>query len=232
MRGQPRHVHPTAPLARRALLPGDPGRALLLAQALTSEPRMFNHNRGLWGYTGAGPDGEPLTIMSHGLGGPCAAIVLEELCDLGLEVAVRIGSCGSLSPGLRLGDLVAATSVICADGTSRALGAGEALEPDAALTAELVARADHSGPVVTTDLFYDPDPDRPSDWRAAGALAVEMEAAALLAVAARRGVRVACLLMVSDDGPGRGERLAGEPLERAALRLGRAALEALLPSPG
>ena len=53
----PIHVHPTAELAPRALLPGDPGRALALAQTLLDEPRMFNHNRGLWGYTGAAADG-------------------------------------------------------------------------------------------------------------------------------------------------------------------------------
>ena len=65
------HVHPTAPLADRALLPGDPGRALALAQALFDAPaRMFNHNRGLWGYTGTALDGEPLTVQSTGIGGP------------------------------------------------------------------------------------------------------------------------------------------------------------------
>ena len=48
------HLRPTAPLAERVLLPGDPGRALALAQSLLQEPRMFNHNRGLWGYTGHG----------------------------------------------------------------------------------------------------------------------------------------------------------------------------------
>ena len=47
-------IHPTAPLAERVLAPGDPGRALLLSQSLLTEPKMFNHNRGLWGYTGAG----------------------------------------------------------------------------------------------------------------------------------------------------------------------------------
>ena len=77
------HLRPTAPLAERVLLPGDPGRALALAQALLSEPRMFNHNRGLWGYTGAAPDGEPLTIQATGMGGPSAAIVLSELIALG-----------------------------------------------------------------------------------------------------------------------------------------------------
>ena len=72
----PIHLRPTAPLAERVLLPGDPGRALALAQSLLCEPRMFNHHRGLWGYTGAAPDGEPLTIQATGMGGPSAAIVL------------------------------------------------------------------------------------------------------------------------------------------------------------
>jgi uridine phosphorylase len=226
MPSQPRHVHPTAPLAPRALLPGDPGRALLLAQELTTEPRMFNHNRGLWGYTGTAPDGEPLTIMSHGIGGPSAAIVLEELCDLGLEVAIRIGSCGALVEDLALGDLVVATGVVAADGTSAALG-GPAPVPDARLTARLAEHADHAGPIVTTDLFYDPDPARPQAWRAAGAIAVEMEAAAVLAVAARRGVRAACCLLVSDADAGAGARLDAEGFEAASVRLGHAALAAL-----
>ncbi|HVP03177.1 MAG TPA: hypothetical protein VMT10_11450 [Solirubrobacteraceae bacterium] len=228
MQRQPRHIHPTAPLAPRALLPGDPGRALLLAQKLTDEPRMFNHNRGLWGYTGTARDGEALTIMSHGMGGPSAAIVLEELCDLGLEVVIRIGTCGALDPRLALGDLVVPMRVIGADGTSRALGAGPELAPDPDLLDRLAHNADHIGATVSTDLFYDPDSTRAEAWRSAGALAVEMEAAAVLAVAARRGIRAACLLVVSDQGPGAGERIASEALETASLRLGDAALQALI----
>ena len=75
----PIHLQPTAPLAPRVLLPGDPGRALLLAQSLLDAPKMFNHNRGLWGYSGTATDGEPLTIQSTGMGGPSAAIVISEL---------------------------------------------------------------------------------------------------------------------------------------------------------
>ena len=228
MPGQPRHVHPTAPLAPRALLPGDPGRALLLAQELTDGARMFNHNRGLWGYTGTASDGEPLTIMSHGMGGPSAAIVLEELCDLGLELVVRVGTCGALVDGLALGDLIAVTAAIPADGTSTALGARAPLPGDPRLTGRLAAAAEHAGPVASTDLFYDPDPARPEAWRAAGAIAVEMEAATVFAVAARRGVRAACLLAVTDTLPGAGERIGAEHLEAASLRLGREALAALL----
>ena len=227
MASRPLHVRPTAPLAERALLPGDPGRALALAQALLDAPKMFNHNRGLWGYTGTAADGEPLTIQSTGMGGPSAAIVLEELCDLGLRRAVRVGTCGALDGSLKLGELVAAREVLAADGASRALGAGERVAPDPALQRALEARADHAGLVVSTDLFYDPRPGRAREWLDAGAIAVEMEAATVLAVAARRGVRAACLLTVSDSEPGGGERIGDERLGAAAERLGRAALTAL-----
>ena len=228
----PVHIHPTAPLARRALLPGDPGRALLLAQLLTSEPKMFNHNRGLWGYTGTAADGEPLTIQSTGMGGPSAAIVLEELCELGLEEAIRVGTCGALDAALALGDLVIAQAALACDGTSRALGAGERVAADAGLVAALSAAAGPAariGAVATSDLFYEPDLARARAWEARGALVVEMEAAALLRVGELRGVRVACLLAVSDvfDAGGTRRRLDGEGLVAAGERLGRVGAAAL-----
>jgi uridine phosphorylase len=142
----PVHLHPTATLAPRALLPGDPGRAMLLAQLLTSEPKMFNHNRGLWGYTGIAPDGEPLTIQSTGMGGPSAAIVLEELCDLGLRRAIRVGTCGALVDDLAHGDLVVADVALAFDGTSRALGADGRVAADAGLVEALVAAAGGRAP--------------------------------------------------------------------------------------
>src|SRR3954469_9365975 len=118
------HVHPTAPPADRALLPGDPRRALALAQALRdAPPKIFNHNRGLWGYTGTALDGAPLTVQSTGIGGPSAAIVLEELCDLGLRCAMRAGRCGALDGAVVPGELGAVGDALAADGASRALGA-------------------------------------------------------------------------------------------------------------
>jgi uridine phosphorylase len=120
------HLRPTAELAERVLLPGDPGRALALAQTLIVEPRMFNHHRGLWGYTGSARlDGAPLTIQSTGMGGPSAAIVLHELIALGARRAVRVGTCGALHPDLLLGEVLIARESICLDGASRALAAGE-----------------------------------------------------------------------------------------------------------
>jgi uridine phosphorylase len=227
----PIHIHPTATLAPRALLPGDPGRALALAQLLIDGPLMFNHNRGLWGYSGpAKADGEPLTIQSTGMGGPSAAIVLEELCDLGLHVAVRVGTCLGLGDGLELGDLVVARAALSADGTSRALGAGERVGADAALS-DALARAAATGAdglVVTADLFYDRDEAaNVAAWRGAGALALEMEAATVLRVSELRGIRGACLLAVTDVlGEGR-PRIDATGLEDAGRRLGETAIAAL-----
>ena len=64
---------------------------------------MFNHARGLWGYTGTAADGLPLSVQSTGMGGPSAAIVVEELIELGARRLVRIGTCGALVGGLRAG---------------------------------------------------------------------------------------------------------------------------------
>ena len=222
------HLRPTAPIASDALLPGDPGRALALAQALLSDPRMANHYRGLWGYTGTTPSGRALTIQSTGIGGPSGAIVLEELSGLGVGRAVRIGTCRSLDAELELGQLVTVGQAVSDDGASRALGAEAAATPDQALHAAL-GRADGGAAeatVASTDLFYDPREDRRrAEWLAAGASAVELGTAALFAVARRRGVAIASCLVVGESADG--ERLDDGRLEQASLRAGRLAAEAL-----
>ena len=201
------------------LLPGDPGRALRLAQQVVDVPKMLNHHRGLWGYTGLAADGAPLTIQSTGLGGPSTAIVVEELIGLGARRLVRVGTCRALSD-LPLGSLVIADRVLADDGASRALGAMGMLEPDSDLLAGLrAAGASEVGAVVSTDLYYDP---RPPAWE--GAVAVELSAAALLAVARRRGARSACVFVVSESPAG---RIEPEALERAEVELGRVGAAAL-----
>lgn len=196
---RPNHLRPSAELAERVLLPGDPGRALAVAQALLEPaPRMFNHARGLWGYTGIAPDGEPLTVQATGMGGPSAAIVCEELIALGATTLVRIGTCGALDASIPLGTLLAAERVLPADGTSAALGAEGPLEPDGELLGRLVAAGARPVTVASSDLFYDPREQSAASWSARGALAVEMEAATIFQVAARRGVAAACVLGVSD----------------------------------
>jgi DeoD family purine-nucleoside phosphorylase len=234
------HLQPTAPLAKRVLLPGDPGRALLLAQWLLREPKMFNHNRGLWGYTGAAADGAPLTVQSTGMGGPSAAIVIAELHELGARTLLRVGTCGALDPELRLGELLVVDEALSDDGTSRALGAGAAGHRIPA-TAELAARlhaaaggAARGAVVVSTDLFYDGPEDAEQRWRDQGAIAVEMEAATLFALATRRGFAAGALLIVSDLLIPVRQRIAADHLREAELRLGEVAATALTgrqPSP-
>jgi uridine phosphorylase len=193
---------------------------------------MFNHHRGLWGYTGVAADGEPLTIPSTGMGGPSAAIVLQELIALGVRRAIRVGTCGALDGGLAVGDLVVVREAIAADGTSRTLGAGKRIAADRELTAALAGAADGStATLVSTDLFYEPTRKREQRWRAAGAVAVEMEAAALFAVGARTDVAVACVLTVSNVVGGSPGDAAGhiddDALLAAAETMGRMALSAL-----
>jgi DeoD family purine-nucleoside phosphorylase len=229
---EPIHLRPTAPLAERVLLPGDPGRALALAQLLIEQPKMFNHHRGLWGYTGpANLDGQPLTIQSTGMGGPSAAIVLHELIELGARRAIRVGTCGALDPSLALGDIVVAREAIAGDGTSAALGAEERVGAGPALLARLTTAAGSAalGTVASTDVFYEADGDRGALWREQGAIAVEMEAASLFTVGERAGVEVGCLLVVSDVFQPNGERVRIDDhrLLESAEAMGQAALVAL-----
>jgi DeoD family purine-nucleoside phosphorylase len=228
------HLLPTAPLAKRVLLPGDPGRALLLAQSLLSEPKMFNHNRGLWGYTGpALLDGEPLTIQSTGMGGPSAAIVIAELADLGARTIVRVGTCGGLDASLALGELIIASEAVCEDGTSRALQTAARAGPDAALLACIrEAGSARTGPVVSTDLFYDTAPGTEERWRDDGLLGVEMETATLFALAARHRLRTAALLIVTDLLFPSRRRIEPEQLHEAEHRLGELAVAALAADAG
>lgn len=203
-------------MAERVILPGDPGRALRLAQMLIESPRMLNHNRGLWGYSGEAKDGSgPLTIQASGMGGPSAAIVVEELGMLGARRLVRAGTCGAIAD-MELGTLVAVESALGEDGASRAIGAAG---PDEALTGRV--QADVRGAVVTRDLFYDDTPFPE------GVLAVEMECAAVFAVAARCGIAAAAVLCVSDRIFPERVRISEGALHEAEAHLGRAALTAL-----
>jgi DeoD family purine-nucleoside phosphorylase len=221
------------------LLPGDPGRAFRLAQTLLDAPKMFNHHRGLWGYTGSAVDGRPLTIQSTGMGGPSCAIVVSELVALGAQRLVRIGTCGGLDASLALGGLLIATEAIGDDGTSVALGrlppVSGPLATDGttrfAADGELLAAIRRagpdvvSGPIVSSDLFYDAE-DRIEAWVEAGALAVEMETATLFALGARRAVRTASVLLVSNMVVGATGYLDPDALHEAEVRLGQLAVAA------
>lgn len=181
-------------MADRAVLVGDPGRALALAQSLLEGPLMSNHARGLWGYTGTAADGAPMSVLSTGTGGPSAATVLREVVDAGVRRVVRAGSALATGSAGPVGELRAARFAVAHDGTSRALGLapGEELVPDGAMLARLRGAGVADVGVVSVDLLpADGGPEPPAH---PGAEAVDRQSAALLAQARRLGVPAAVVL--------------------------------------
>jgi uridine phosphorylase len=216
----PTVIKPHEPVAGRVLLPGDPGRALRLAQQLIEGPRMLNHHRGLWGYSGPAADGAPLTIQSTGLGGPSAAAVVAELIALGARRLVRIGTASGLG-ATRPGTLVVVREVLAVDGASRALGSGARVATDPALTAALGAAAGQEPALVASADIHDPVLAR--TWTEAGAVAADLTTAAVLAAAERGGITAGAVLAITRAGD---SVLDDEGLEALEARLGAVAMSA------
>ncbi len=221
------HLRPTAEIAPTALLPGDPGRALALAQELLDRPLMANHARGLWGYSGVTAAGADLTIQSTGLGGPSLAIVVTELAWLGLRSAVRLGTCRAVRDDLAPGDSVIVGTAIPGDGASRELGAEGTLRPDPELTEGL--NEDGARPVLavaSTDLQHALAPPSPLvSAEHPDVSAVDLASATLLALGPRLGLRVAAALVVAEAVGG--ERADDELVAETSLELARSAARAL-----
>jgi purine-nucleoside phosphorylase len=212
----PARLRPTAPIAADAVLVGDPGRALMLAQALLEQPKMSNHARGLWGYSGQTPAGDELSIQTTGMGGPSAALVLADLAELGVRRAIRVGTCTALDPRLSLGQLLTIAEAHAWGGG----GAGAAVLPDAELAAALgdeLSEEARPATVASLDTLHGggaPAPVSAGD-------AADMQTAALFGRARELEVTLAALLIVSEDAAG-GE-LSAEASERVAQRAGLAA---------
>jgi purine-nucleoside phosphorylase len=190
--------------AEVCLLPGDPLRAEHIAATFLEDAVQCNAERGMLGYTGTFK-GHPVSVQSTGMGCPSAAIVIEELVQLGVERIVRVGTCGGLQADMKLGDLIVALSAVPADATTLHLvpephcpTADWDLVHATVHTARELRKPLRVGPVVSTDLFYNPDEGQYQRWSARGVLAVEMEAAVLFTLGALRGVKTGCLLTVSD----------------------------------
>ncbi len=203
--GRPAHIDPSARVASRVIAVGDPDRARAIA-GLLEEPSLESDRRGLLVYTGLW-EGAPVTVATHGMGAPSALIVFEELYMLGARVIVRLGTAGSLAEGLEPGELLVADSAVMArhgcglDAYSPHLT--PVLSPDLELTLdiyrELSSRGERArlGPVFCSDSFY-AESYLAGEAARIGALAVEMEAAALFALARIRGFRAAAAFVVSN----------------------------------
>ena len=228
------------------LLPGDPGRATMIAGLFDGgldKAKFVNQYRSLLGYTGT-YKGKPVSVQTSGIGTPSFSIVMEELINLGVTTFIRTGTCGGVARGLTTGDVVVATAAVPADGSTRTYLHGDPFAPaaDFELTRALVdaARArgidPHPGVVQSVDVFYNPDSDYASKMRGRGVIAVEMEAAALFMLAMReqgngRDIRGGCILTVSDtlikdDEVVGADYVALEDLENATKKMIEIALEA------
>ena len=198
--------------AKYAILPGDPGRVPKIA-AYLEQPKELGFNREFRTWSGK-LCGETVLITSTGIGGPSAAIAVEELIQLGVDVFIRVGTCGGMNEKVCAGDVVIATGAIRMEGTSREYlpiefpaVADFGLVRDMTDGAAALELPFHTGVVQSKDSFYGQHSPRTMPngqellrkwdaWIAGGCLASEMEAAAIFSVAAARNVRAAALFHV------------------------------------
>ena len=192
-------------VGRYCILPGDPGRCESIARYFEDAVHVRT-NREYTTYTGK-LLGETVSVVSTGIGGPSAAIAMEELCNLGAHTFVRVGTCGGIDLSVQSGDVVVATGAVRMEGTSREYAPIEyPAVPDFAVTCALtqacrsLGKRWHTGVVQCKDSFYGQhSPQRMpvsfdleqkwEAWKRLGVLASEMESAALFTVAAARRVR-------------------------------------------
>lgn len=225
----------TGDYAPNVLCPGDPRRATYIAETFFDPGfRCVNEERGMVGYTGTF-DGRPISVQTTGMGCPSAGIVFEELVMLGVQRLVRVGTCGGLKDGMRMGDTVIGISATAEDETPLRIaqmpsyaptGTFELAETAARLSRESGATV-HVGPVVTSGVFYDPDPTTFARWKRTGHVGVEMEAAMMYTIAAVHGIEALAMMTVSDllGETGETERISDEELKRGVDQMMRLACE-------
>lgn len=207
------HIHTTPDLVGRyVILPGDPGRCEKIARHFEGAKKVAE-NREFVTYTGY-LEGEKVSVTSTGIGGPSAAIAMEELIHCGADTFIRVGTSGGMQPEVCGGDLVIATGAIRMEGTSReyapmeypAVAHYDVVEALKRAADRLGAKS-HVGVVQCKDNFYgqhSPDTmpvayelkDKWDAWIKCGALASEMESAALFIVGSVRRVRTGAVMLV------------------------------------
>lgn len=206
----------TGEVGRYVLLPGDPKRCKKIAQHLEN-PVLIADNREYTTYTGT-LDGVKVSVTSTGIGGPSAAIALEELAACGADTFIRIGTCGGMDIDVLGGDIVVATGAIRMEGTSKEYAPIEyPAVSDLEVTNALVKACKtlglryHTGVVQSKDSFYGQhDPNRMpvgyelmqkwDAWLRMGCKASEMESAALFIVGQYLHVRVgSCFLALANQ---------------------------------
>ncbi len=231
---EPQHIRARkGDIAERVVISGDPARVELLSKLLRPR-RLVNRYRGYLTYSGRFR-GEDFTLACHGIGGPSAAIAVEELVMLGAKLIVRLGTCGGLLKSMKVGDLVVATGAGYLGGTLDHYFGGRRIapRPDARMTKLLIEGVAkeglrcYTGQVFSTDAFYNEKKDfgdGPANGRYS---AVEMECATVFGLGMLRGVKTGCLLIVSDNASQAVPMADVGALRDHAVRAGRIALASL-----
>jgi purine-nucleoside phosphorylase len=194
-------------IAETVLLPGDPLRAMFIAETFLENPKQYNEVRNMFGYTGT-YKGKPVSVQGTGMGIPSISIYVNELFqDYGVKRAIRVGTAGSIQESLKIRDLVIALSACTDSGANNIRFGGRNYAPTASFG--LVKQAWDSavsrgwkpvaGPVVSSDMFYTEDPEEWKLWAKFGCLCVEMETAELYTLAAKYGREALSLLTISDS---------------------------------
>ncbi len=194
-------------IAETVLMPGDPLRAKFIAETYLENPVQFNTVRNMYGFTGT-YKGKKISVMGSGMGMPSIGIYSYELINFyGVKNIIRIGSCGAIQEDIKIRDIVIGISASTNSNYASQYGlpgsfaptASWSLAKKAAEIAESKGIPTRVGNILSSDIFYDDDPDTWRKWARMGVLAIEMEAAALYMNAARAGVNALCILTVSDS---------------------------------
>jgi len=200
-------------ISENVLLPGDPGRIDLITKRMTNVTEKSN-NRGLRVCQGD-YENAALSLVSTGMGCPSAAIVVEELANLGAKNLIRIGTCGGLLKEMQPGDLVIPTAAMCLDGTTREYRPGiEKVDANEKVAAALVTAARKLGVKYfaginrTHDAFYEPT-ENFVKLAGKGYVSSEMECSAVFFVSKLRGMRAGAILVVNTPEPP--EEVAANP---------------------
>lgn len=197
------HIHLPRDLGvRYAILPGDPARAQRIAEHLT-QVKDYGMNREYRALTGF-YKGVEVLALSTGMGGPSTAIALEELCQMGVTAAIRVGSCGTLQPNLALGSLILVTGAVRDEGTSKGYAPIEyPAVPDFQLLAAVRASAQALGVPHTLGLarshdclYGEENLDAVAKWGPKRVFGSDQETAALFVCGMVRGIRTASILNV------------------------------------
>jgi len=195
--------------AATVLMPGDPLRARYIADTYLDNMRRVTDVRNMWGFTGE-YKGQAISVMAHGMGIPSVSIYCTELItEYGVKRIIRVGSCGTSHPDVKLRDVVIAMGASTDSSVNRMRFGGYDLAALASfdLVRKAVAAAEeqgvqyHVGNIFSADLFYTPDPDMFATMAKYNIYAIEMEAAGIFALAAEYDIESLAICTVSDDIP-------------------------------